>query len=247
MKKTKWISLPALILCATLLLSACGAEQSAATELELVTSLDQAILALASGKCDAVALDGTTAKNYVDQSDGLFAMSGIIPEDAHHGYLGMIYEFDYESGDIVNQFAIQKQFYRATELPLKVDPICEPIAAGSIVGALPRPQAVKADVPEPVGTLTEEVVLTRTGSALFVSALNRSVSQVIFAGREHTYVYDNTGVKLESENYLDFTANMPVALGDLEPDEYSLLCVYRDALYKLTADGGEAYINVTAP
>ena len=184
---------------------------------------------------------------YDPDSGRIFAMSGIIPEDAHHGYLGMIYEFDYESGDIVNQFAIQKQFYRATQLPLKVDPICEPIAAGSIVGALPRPQAVKADVPEPVGTLSEEVVLTRTGSALFVSALNRSVSQVIFAGREHTYVYDNTGVKLESENYLDFTANMPVALQDLEPDEYSLLCVYRDALYKLTADGGEAYINVTAP
>ena len=47
------------------------------TELELVTTLDQAILALSTGKCDAVALDGTTAQNYVDQSNGQFAMSGI--------------------------------------------------------------------------------------------------------------------------------------------------------------------------
>ena len=47
------------------------------TELELVTSLDQAILALSTGKCDALALDGTTAQNYVDQSDGQFAMSGV--------------------------------------------------------------------------------------------------------------------------------------------------------------------------
>ena len=47
------------------------------TELELVAGLDQAILSLASGKCDAVALDGTTAQNYVDQSDGQFAMTGI--------------------------------------------------------------------------------------------------------------------------------------------------------------------------
>ena len=47
------------------------------TELELVSTLDQAILGLASGKCDAVALDGTTAQNYVNQSDGAFAMSGI--------------------------------------------------------------------------------------------------------------------------------------------------------------------------
>ena len=47
------------------------------TELELVTSLDQAILTLATGKCDAIALDGTTAENYVAQSDGQFALSGI--------------------------------------------------------------------------------------------------------------------------------------------------------------------------
>ena len=52
-------------------------EGPAKTELELVSTLDQAILSLASGKCDAVALDGTTAQNYVDQSNGQFAMSGV--------------------------------------------------------------------------------------------------------------------------------------------------------------------------
>ena len=50
-------------------------EGPAKTELELVTTLDQAILALSTGKCDAVALDSTTAQNYVDQSNGQFAMS----------------------------------------------------------------------------------------------------------------------------------------------------------------------------
>ncbi len=49
----------------------------AKTELELVSTLDQAILSLSTGKCDAVALDGTTAQNYVDQSGGQFAMSGV--------------------------------------------------------------------------------------------------------------------------------------------------------------------------
>ena len=52
-------------------------EDKPKTELELVATLDQAILGLASGKCDAVALDGTTAQNYVNQSDGAFAMTGI--------------------------------------------------------------------------------------------------------------------------------------------------------------------------
>ena len=59
-------------------MTACSSDKkSDKTELELVSTLDQAILALSSGKCDAVALDGTTAKNYVDQSNGQFAMSGI--------------------------------------------------------------------------------------------------------------------------------------------------------------------------
>ena len=47
------------------------------TELEFVATLDQAILGLAAGKCDAVALDGTTAEQYVKQSGGKFALSGV--------------------------------------------------------------------------------------------------------------------------------------------------------------------------
>lgn len=47
------------------------------TNLEKVGTLDQAILSLAAGKCDAIALDGTTAENYVAQSDGQFALTGI--------------------------------------------------------------------------------------------------------------------------------------------------------------------------
>lgn len=71
-----------LLISAVMLLGLCGCagkkdEGPAKTELELVTTLDQAILALSTGKCDAIALDGTTAENYVAQSNGQFAMSGI--------------------------------------------------------------------------------------------------------------------------------------------------------------------------
>ena len=65
----------ALMLAATL--ASCSKQDSNETELELVTTLDQAILMLSTGKCDAIALDGTTAENYVAQSGGQFAMSGV--------------------------------------------------------------------------------------------------------------------------------------------------------------------------
>lgn len=73
-KLLKVLSVTALVLS----LCACsGKTDENKTELELVTSLDQAILALSTGKCDAIALDGTTAENYVKQSDGKFALSGV--------------------------------------------------------------------------------------------------------------------------------------------------------------------------
>ena len=77
LQKTLGTAMAAMMLICT---GCAGGNDTAAgskTELELVTTLDQAILALSSGKCDAVALDGTTAQNYVDQSNGMFAMSGI--------------------------------------------------------------------------------------------------------------------------------------------------------------------------
>ncbi|MCF0110793.1 MAG: transporter substrate-binding domain-containing protein [Erysipelotrichaceae bacterium] len=40
--------------------------------LTLVSSIDQEILELQSGKVDAVAMDATTAKNYAEQSNGMF-------------------------------------------------------------------------------------------------------------------------------------------------------------------------------
>ncbi len=55
------------------------------TELEMVATLDQAILGLAAGKCDAVALDGTTAENYVKQSEGQFALTGVKFDLAMYG------------------------------------------------------------------------------------------------------------------------------------------------------------------
>lgn len=74
-KLTKILS--TMMLAATVIGCSSSGGGASKTNLELVTSLDQAILALSTGKCDAVALDGTTAQNYVDQSEGQFAMTGI--------------------------------------------------------------------------------------------------------------------------------------------------------------------------
>lgn len=144
MKKAKWISLIALILCALLLLAGCGAQQSGGTQLELVTSLDQAILALASGKCDAVALDGTTAKNYVDQSDGLFAMSGINFDLSLYGeYEGNVVAVKKGETDLIQvinlciQTALDEDYYSLWTAIAKLQSGTDDDAARELVGDMP--------------------------------------------------------------------------------------------------------------
>lgn len=47
-------------------------DQISDADLQKVSTLDQAILELQTGKIDAIALDSTTAKNYAETSDGMF-------------------------------------------------------------------------------------------------------------------------------------------------------------------------------
>ena len=93
-------------------------DPNAGTELELVTTLDQAILALASGKCDAVALDGVTASQYVESSEGKFAETGIHFDTdmygSHEGNVMAAKKGETQFIEVINQiitFAMENGYY----------------------------------------------------------------------------------------------------------------------------------------
>ena len=66
-------------------------DKDGTTTFEKVATLDQAVLGLASGKCDSVALDNSTAENYVASSDGAFALSNVYFDLTPYGdYSGNI-------------------------------------------------------------------------------------------------------------------------------------------------------------
>jgi ABC-type amino acid transport substrate-binding protein len=135
-----------MVLVLVMSLCACGNKEEgpAKTELELVTTLDQAILALSTGKCDAVALDGTTAENYVAQSNGQFALTGVKFDLTIYG--------DYEGNvvaakkgetslmDAINtciDFATSKDYYTLWTAIAKVQSGTEDEEALKIVGDTP--------------------------------------------------------------------------------------------------------------
>ncbi len=137
--KVLFVSLVVVMLCA------CSSkEDENKTELELVTSLDQAILALSTGKCDAIALDGTTAENYVAQSGGQFAMSGVNFDLSIYGdYEGNVAAAKKGETSLMNavnqciSFASQKGYYTLWTAIAKIQSGTEDEDALTIVGDAP--------------------------------------------------------------------------------------------------------------
>ena len=88
------------------------------TNLELVSTLDQAILGLQAGKCDAVALDEDTAKQYVAQSDGKFVLTNVLFDmslyEEFEGNVALAKKGETSLIDAVNQiiqFVNEKNYY----------------------------------------------------------------------------------------------------------------------------------------
>ena len=88
------------------------------TNLELVSTLDQAILGLQAGKCDAVALDEDTAKQYVASSNGKFILTGVLFDmslyDEYAGNVALAKKGEKSLINTVNeilQFVIDNNYY----------------------------------------------------------------------------------------------------------------------------------------
>lgn len=77
------------------------------TTCEPVATLDQAILGLASGKCDAVAVDNSTAEHYVESSEGAFALTEVYfdltPYGDYQGNIAICKKGETQLKDIINQ------------------------------------------------------------------------------------------------------------------------------------------------
>ena len=143
----------------------------------------------------------------------------------------MNYEFDYDTGEILNQYRIETSFYRATEMKIDYDLLAadfEP-ETNYIKGELWQPVETNKSVSSPSQTLPDgEVAFRITGKTLYVGTYDHRISQIIFKGQEHTYVYDVSDIDLNNKNILAFTEEIPVPLQNMESDEYQIYMMYQD-------------------
>lgn len=84
---------------------------------------------------------------YVEESDRLFVMSGYL-EPAQDGYDGMVYEYEYSTGKLLNHYSTVNSFYRAYELWADYDEMAKPLDVKSdyMRGMLLQPRPVTESV-----------------------------------------------------------------------------------------------------
>lgn len=166
---------------------------------------------------------------YDKESGHIFGMCGWIVE-AQNNRRGMAYEFDYETGEVVNQYSIKGKFYRAAEMKLNFEDLSAPmeIDENYIKGCLKPAVEITEEVETPKKKLKDGVSFKLVGSVLYLNTLDHRVSQLIFKGGSRTYVYDTTAIKQSAEDYLLFQGDIPIPLQNLEPDTYEILVVYEN-------------------
>lgn len=176
----------------------------------------------------------TSAAIYDSESNHIFGMCGKAINDAGEKS-GMNYEFDYETGEVLNQYYISRDFYRSTELTLNFQDMSQKMKEEEnyILGSLRPVVKISRKVKTPEETLEDaEVGFKLIGSVLYVGAMDHHISQVIFKGKNHTYVYDSTDIRLHNKVYLGYYADTPIPLSQMKADDYEIYCVYKDVYYQ---------------
>ncbi|MDO5391528.1 MAG: aryl-sulfate sulfotransferase [Eubacteriales bacterium] len=169
---------------------------------------------------------------YDADSNHVFANSSQIYEPQDNTK-GMLYEYDYETGEIISQFALGKISYRAEEMQVDFQDLANPMKLDEnyIKGTLKPLASVEEEIEMPSKMLEDELSFKMVGSVLYVHTLDHRISQVIFKGKEHTYAYDSTNQILKTKDYFTYESDIVMPMGDMEPDDYEILVMYKDVFY----------------
>lgn len=164
----------------------------------------------------------------------MFGMHGHLKK-SYNGNRGMVYEFDYNTGKVINQYAVKGKFYRAYKFEYDCDVMEKELKIDQryIKGMLQRPNRLSYKLKLPTTKLKKtKASLTRAGNVLYVKADGHAVQSIIFIGKNNTYVWDKSKITQTDERFLKVNYSTPLPMGGLKPDTYQIAIRYKGKLYQ---------------
>lgn len=164
------------------------------------------------------------------ESSRVFFMGGYL-DPVIDGNNGMIYEYDYESAEVLNQYALKNTFYRGYELVVNYNDCATPMEIGDnyMKGILPSPTKTESVFKIPSDFIGDEVSFTLKEFILYMKSSDHAVSQIEFIGEKYTYVLDYTFNGKGKKTYRKLIYDIPIPITYLEADKYQIVITYQGA------------------
>lgn len=161
----------------------------------------------------------------------MFSMEGYLePPIEERG--GMIYEYDYDTAEVINQYSIRYFFYRA--FPFEPDLKClaqnsqhvAKLPSGTLSTPVEREVEGRGSCIPEVLIEQERIRIYRTDSILYVGAKDHVIEQIFLIGKGKSYVRDLREPAQTQSYFQEMTYAVAVPLHYLEAGEYDIeICV----------------------
>lgn len=165
---------------------------------------------------------------FVAKERRIFSFGGYLHPEID-GRQGMVYEFDYDSKDVLNQYSTKYFFYRGYKMDIDWLDLSQKFSIDEnyVKGTLQAPiKAEKIKVPEKMCD-SEDLSFLRKEDVLYMHTSDHSISKIQFQGEKNQYCmdYSSAGKGMESKGNQKYHIAIP--LGEMAADEYQIYVKYR--------------------
>ena len=144
------------------------------------------------------------------------------------GQKGMIYEYDYKTGAVRNQYSAKKYFYRGYEMNFnwKDLSMAMPEKSETILGTLQAPKEKKESAAQKAVKKKVNVSFEIYQSMLYMTANDHTVTKLEFSGKEKCYQmdYSSAGKGMKEKKNQRYAIAIP--LSGMEKDTYHIYLYY---------------------
>jgi len=175
----------------------------------------------------------TSNYRFNPEAGRVFFMGGYLAEETSDKQNGMIYEFDYESEEVINQYSTRNTFYRAYEFVPDFNSCASALVPDDNYFKGTLSAAVLNDNAQPVPDeiLSDGVKFSISQQILYVETNDHKVSSIEFIGNNASYMLDLSYTGAGESKYRKLTYSLLAPFSNLPPDDYKLVITYEGGRY----------------
>lgn len=175
----------------------------------------------------------------------VFSFNSFYDKDDENGMGAKVYEFDYDTEEVVNQWAVKCRYYRGYEFAPNYDSISRPIDTNKeyVCGNLQVPK--KIERPDFLDTAIEvpkkgegkknrpKFKLAVVEDIMYIYGKDHSRKGIYFVGENDTFYYRWTKTKQHKKAYGEMIYAIPIDLNYLDIGKYEIYLNFEDTIYKI--------------